>query len=71
MIFFWFALVAFWIGVLFAFSILGFRKSGIFVLVWTGGLGLSHYMHIHFTIFMVFQTILTIILFLMLKYEWS
>ena len=66
-----FVLVAFWVGVCFAFRTLGVRSALVFIALWIGGLVLSTAFHLQPYFFLAYEALLSVVLFIMLKCEWT
>jgi len=66
-----FVLVVFWVAVVFAISVLSVRTALCFAGLWILGLVIVTVFHIEPVFFLAYEAVLTVILCIMLKYEWS
>jgi hypothetical protein len=66
-----FVLIAFWVGVCFAFRSLGARSTLVFIALWIGGILLSAAFHLQPYFFLAYEAFLSAVLFIMLKCEWA
>jgi len=66
-----FVLVVFWVGVCFAFAVLGARVALVFIALWLAGVVLSALFSLQPFLFIAYDAVLSVALFIMLQREWA
>jgi hypothetical protein len=66
-----FVLVVFWVGVGFAFRVLGARSAIVFVGLWIFGIATVALFHLPPFVFAAYEALLAAVLFILLQREWA